>query len=128
MNARSSRFFIYGCIEEPVFVLDGIASEWLFVSKFWEKTNTLLGTMFDQFEEEVTGPATLSRIACELARQIFELEGWEDEVISFVYRWTPYGEVYVLETQRTTLISQLAAARDFLFMAAENGEILELSL
>ncbi|AJK46425.1 hypothetical protein BGL_1c19160 [Burkholderia plantarii] len=48
--------------------------------------------------------------------------------ISFVYRWTPHGEVHVLETPRATLIAQLAAARDFLFSAAENGEMLELSL
>lgn len=128
MNARSSRFFIAGRIEEPVFVLDGVASEWLFVSKFWKKTNALLGTMFGQFEEDEAEPATLGRIARELDDEICELEGREDETISFVYRWTPHGEVDVLETPRATLISQLAAARDFLFSAAENGELVELSL
>ncbi|AOI87813.1 hypothetical protein NUV26_29660 [Burkholderia pseudomultivorans] len=128
MNARPSRFFIAGDIEAPVFVLDGIASEWLFVSKFWQRTNALLGTMFDQFEEEVAGPATLRKIADELACQICELEEREDEVISFVYRWTPHGEVYVLETPRATLVSHLAATRAFLSLAAENGEVLELSL
>jgi hypothetical protein len=128
MNARSSRFFIAGCIDEPVFVLDGVASEWLFVSKFWQRANTLLGTMFDQFEEEVAEPAILGQIACELAHQICELEDREDEIIRFVYRWTPQGEVYVLETRRATLISQLEAVRDFLFLAAKNDEALELSL
>ncbi len=84
--------------------------------------------MFDQFEEEVVEPAILSQIAYELAHQIRELEEREDETISFVYRWTPQGEVYVLETRRTTLISQLEAVRDFLFLAAKNDEALELSL
>lgn len=84
--------------------------------------------MFDQFEEEVAEPAILGQIACELAHQICELVEREDETISFVYRWTPQGDVYVLETRRATLISQLEAVRDFLFLAAKNDEALELSL
>lgn len=128
MNARSSRFFIPDRVTEPVFVLDGIASEWLFVSEFWTKTNALLGTMFDQFEEDQAGPATLSQIALGLERQICELRRREDEAIRFVYRHTPCGEAYALETRRDTLISQLVAARDFLSSAAEKGEIPELSL
>ncbi|EKS9797883.1 MULTISPECIES: hypothetical protein [Burkholderia] len=108
--------------------MDGIASEWLFVSKFWQRTNALLGTMFDQFEEEAAESTTLGKVACELEREICGLEEREDEIISFVYRWTPRGEAYVLEIPREALILQLAAARDFLFLAAENGEILELSL
>ncbi|KVZ28743.1 hypothetical protein WL14_04835 [Burkholderia cepacia] len=84
--------------------------------------------MFDQFEEEVAESDTLAQIACELEREICGLEEQEDEIISFVYRWTPRGEEYVLETPREELILQLAAARDFLSLAAENGEILELSL
>lgn len=84
--------------------------------------------MFDQFEEEVAEPATLSQIACELTHQICDLEERKDEIISFVYRWTPHGEVYVLETRRATLISQLETVRDFLFQAAKNDEALELSL
>lgn len=84
--------------------------------------------MFDQFEEEVAEPAILNQIACELAHQICELVERKDETISFVYRWTPQGDVYVLETRRATLISQLEAVRDFLFLAAKNNEALELSL
>lgn len=119
---------IRGRIAEPVFILDRIASEWLFVSGFWKKTNALLGTMFDQFEEDEAGPATLSQIARVLECEIFELQGLEDESMRFAYRWTPCGEAYILEMRRVTLIAHLAAARDFLFSAAEKGEILELSL
>ncbi|MCT7295575.1 hypothetical protein N5I84_05320 [Ralstonia sp. CHL-2022] len=128
MSARNSSFFIAGQIEQPVFVLDGIASEWLFVSGFWKEANASLGTMFDQFEEDEADPATLRQIAHALDRQIRELEGRGDETISFVYRRTPHGEEPALVIQRGDLISQLAAARDFLFSAADKGEILELSL
>lgn len=128
MSARSSRFFIAGNIEEPVFVLDGIASEWLFVSGFWYRVNSSLGTIYDQFEEDEAEPAALSQIACELAHQICELEGREEEMISFIYRWTPQGETYTLEMQRADLISKLVEMRDFFNSAAASGEILELSL
>ncbi|WP_192387873.1 hypothetical protein [Burkholderia cepacia] len=128
MSARSSRFFIAGNIEEPVFVLDGIASEWLFVSGFWYRVNASLGTIYDQFEEDEAEPAALSQIACELAHQICELEGREEEMIRFIYRWTPQGETYTLEMQRADLISKLVEMRDFFNSAAASGEILELSL
>ncbi|MHA6833640.1 hypothetical protein [Ralstonia pseudosolanacearum] len=128
MTARCSYISIAGRDDAPIFTLAGTASEWLFASGFWRQTNALLGTMFDQFEEDEAVPAQLRQIAYELEQRICMLEAQSDEVVHFVYRWTPSGEACALEAKRADLVSQLTAMRNILASAAANGDTLMLSL
>jgi hypothetical protein len=125
---QNSRFFIAERPAEPVLVLEGVTSEWLFASGFWKRINHLMGTMFDQFEGDEAEPATLNQIACEMDCHIRELEARSDETIRFVCGWSGTGEPHTIETPRANLISQLAVLRTFLASSSANGDTLELSL
>lgn len=125
---QNSRFMVVECPAESVFVLAGEASEWLFASGFWKRVNHLMGTMFDQFEEDEVEPAALNQVACEMQRHIRELEARSDETLSFVCSWSGTGEPHSIETPRVTVISQLATLREFLVSSAARGDTLALSL
>jgi hypothetical protein len=71
---QNSRFFISERLSEPVFILDGIASEWLFATGFWARINRSMGTMYDQYEEDEAAPAHIDQIAVQMCREIGELE------------------------------------------------------
>ena len=125
---QASRFFIAGGSAEPVFMLDGAVSEWLFASGFWNRINYSLGTMFDQFEEDEAEPAVLVRIASELEIWVGSLESQGEEKVRFVCGWSPSGDAHTVEVQRTDLISQLVMLRSLLASAAANRNVLEFSL
>ncbi|MBB3262198.1 hypothetical protein F4827_007053 [Paraburkholderia bannensis] len=127
-RVRKSRFFISECPSEPVFVLDGIASEWLFASGFWTRINRLMGTMYDQYEEDEAAPANLDQIAAQMCCEIRELEAREEEMIRFRCGWFSTGEAHTLETPRATLVAQLVSLQSFLERMAASGTTLELSL
>jgi hypothetical protein len=127
-SLQSSRFFIAEGLVDPVFALEGITSEWLFASGFWKRINQLMGTVFDQFEEDEAEPVILNRIACEMEYHIRELEARPDETIRFVCGWSGTGEPHTIETPRVALISQLASLQCFLASTAADGFTLELSL
>lgn len=127
-HLQRSRIFVPERPSDPVFVLDGIASEWLFAVGFWNRINRSIGTIFDQYEEDEAAPAALYRIAEQLLCAIRELEACDEETIQFRCGWLGTGEPHILETPRTDLISQLVSLQSFLALAAASGITLELSL
>ncbi|GLZ16841.1 hypothetical protein Bpla01_03710 [Burkholderia plantarii] len=108
--------------------MEGAASEWLFASGFWTRVNRLMGTMYDQYEEDEASPATLEQIASRMRCQIRELEMGDEEMIRFTCGWFSTGAACVLETPRAVLVSQLILLQSFLERMAESGTTLELSL
>ena len=126
---QASRFYIAGgAVAEPVFILDGAVSEWLFASGFWKRINSSLGTMFDQFEEDEAEPTVLLQIASELEFCVRSLHSQSGDTVCFVCGWSPSGDVGTVEVQRKDLVSQLVMLRSLLASAAANREVLEFSL
>jgi hypothetical protein len=126
---QASRFYIAGGgIAEPILILDGAVSEWLFASGFWKRINSSLGTMFDQFEEDEAGPTILLQIAHELESCVRSIHSQSGDAVCFVCGWSPSGEAHTVEIQRKDLVSQLVTLRSLLASAATNREVLELSL
>jgi hypothetical protein len=127
-RVRNSRFFISERLSEPVFVLEGIASEWLFALGFWTRIDRLMGTIYDQYEEGEAGPANLDQIAAHMRHEIRELEARDEEMIRFRCGWFSTSEAHTLETPRATLVSQLVSLQSFLERMAASGTTFELSL
>ncbi len=126
---QASSFYIAGgAVAEPVFILDGAVSEWLFASGFWKRINNSLGTMFDQFEEDEAVPTVLLQIASELESCVRSLYSQNEDTVCFVCGWSPGGDAHTVEVQRKDLVSQLVMLRSLLASAAANNDVLEFSL
>lgn len=126
---QASRFYIAcGAIPEPIFVLDGVASEWLFASGFWKRINSSLGTTFDQFEDDQAEPTILLQIASELESCVRSLHSQSGDTVCFVCGWSPSGDAHTVEVPRKDLVLQLGTLRSLLASAAANKEVLEFSL
>jgi len=125
---QASRFYIAGNSAEPVFILDGAVSEWLFASGFWNRINNSLGTMFGQFEENEAESTVLLQIASELESCVRALQSQCEDTVCFVCGWSPAGDAHTVKVQRTDLVSQLVMLRSLLASAAANRDVLEFSL
>lgn len=126
---QASHFYSAGgAISEPIFILDGAASEWLFASGFWKRINSSLGTMFDQFEEDEAEPPILLQIASELECCLRSLHSRSEDTVCFVCGCSTNGDAHTVEVQRKDLVSQLAMLRSLLASAAANKNVVELNL
>jgi hypothetical protein len=126
---QPSRFYTAGgVIAEPIYILDGVVSEWLFASGIRERIHSLLGTMFDQFEEDEAESTVLLQIASEQESCIRSLHSQGGDTVCFICGWSPSRDAHTVEVQRNGLVSQVVMLRNLPASAAANREVLEFSL
>lgn len=83
------------------------ASEWLFASGFWQRVNSQLGTIFDQYEEDAVSPEVLARVSPFLRETIAEVGALRVEQIKFVRGWDANGNAIVAHVGKGALLADL---------------------